>query len=314
MLVKWTMKAKHILSATIPFALCNSLCTVAFCTDTSPPVTLHHQQRPITHQTTRQQELRSSMMASESITTDNVRQCTKTTKTVYLIRHAESLENVAYKGARRLQAAYTSRKLPQPYDVVDAFQLMFKMFRPSVTNAALSDFGRHQVEQLHGNLVRDKFWEPLRQDAVIVHSPLQRAKQTAYGALWGPQHMDDAGPPGNENVFELSSLKEVNPAEIIIDALTPWARQKTVDYRIHDLEEWIQSRPEDTIVLVGHSVYFKRMLNLPKTFDNCDVWQAKYQTNGEASKEQGELPRSWVSVNRMYGLKPEQIPVVEEEQ
>lgn len=239
-------------------------------------------------------------------------------KTVYLIRHAESLENVAYKGARRVQAAYVNRKLPEFTDVANAFQLTFKMFRPSVVNAALSDFGRAQVSQLHQNLEKDGFWQKQsqRNTCLVVHSPLMRAKQTAYGSLWGPEHMDDDVPPQPDKILDLPFLKEVNPAEIIKDAFTPWATQKTIDYRIQELEEWLASRPEDTIVLVGHSVYFKRMLNLPQTFDNCDVWKATFDTrekNGESGDQKQNLPRSWVSLQRLYGFKPDQLPVVDEE-
>ena len=253
-------------------------------------------------------------MSASTVTNNNDERSNP--KTVYLIRHAESLENVAYKGARRVQAAYVNRKLPEITDVADAFKLTFKMFRPSVVNAALSDFGRLQVSQLHENLEKDGFWQKQFQNAcLVVHSPLMRAKQTAYGSLWGPEHMDDDAPPEREMILELPFLKEVNPAEIIKDVFTPWAKQKTIDYRIQELEEWLASRPENTIVLVGHSVYFKRMLNLPETFDNCDVWKATFDTrqNGETGDEKQNLPRAWVSLQRLYGFKPDQLPVVDEE-
>ena len=44
-------------------------------------------------------------------------------------------------------------------------------------------------------------------------------------------------------------------------------RLRSLDYRIQELEDWLESRPEDTIVVVGHSVYFKRML---KYGSECD--------------------------------------------
>ena len=253
---------------------------------------------------------------------------TTTTKTIYLIRHAESLENVAYAGARRVQAAYASRQLPALTDITDALQLSFKMFRPAVMNAALSELGRHQVAQLHQNLERDGFWnnqnnkidKTSSSSSLLVHSPLLRAKQTAYGARWGPDLMDNAEPPMEGDILQLPCLKEVNPVEMIKDALTaPWTKHKSIDYRIQELEQWIQSRPEDTIVVVGHSVYFKRMLNLPKAFDNCDVWEAKFASERQKlAEEKGGvnkhgLPRSWISLQRLYGYQPDQIPEVEEQ-
>jgi broad specificity phosphatase PhoE len=254
-------------------------------------------------------------------------------KTVYLIRHAESLENVAYKGARRVQASYSARKLPDPQDVGDAFKLAFRMFRPSVMNAALSEVGKKQVTQLHSSLEKDKFWEKLKkQEAatdhrlLLAHSPLVRAKQTAYGALLGPERMSpDATAEDVTDMYieELPSLREVNPKEIIVDAVRIWKKKKTVDNRIKEFEEWLQSRPENTFVVVGHSVYFKRMLNLPKTFDNCDVWAATFDTSpnleAKTRKVEGdrdnasELPRSWTSLRRLYRYTPDEIPEVDDE-
>lgn len=258
----------------------------------------------------------------------------KKEKTLYLIRHAESLENVAYKGARSVQASYAARKLPDPKDVGDSLKLAFRMFRPEVMNAALSLVGEKQVTQLHTSLKMDHFWEKLKaQEAaadrplLLTHSPLVRAKQTAYGALLGPQQMAPdatAEDVSDVKIKELPSLREVNPIEIIGDAIMPWKKKKTVDKRIEAFEEWLQSRPEETIVVVGHSVYFKRMLNLPKTFDNCDVWEAKFDISPSRSDvktrtvegdrdDADELPRSWTSLRRLYQYTPDEIPEVNDE-
>jgi broad specificity phosphatase PhoE len=269
-------------------------------------------------------------------------------KTIYLIRHAESLENLAYQGARNIQAAYSSRKFPAPRDVGDAFQLAFKMFRPTVMNAALSEMGEEQVYQLYTNLRKDQFWDKLKEaqgapegqmaPLLMVHSPLTRAKQTAYGVLLGPDQMapntiQEIQKDADDNVIiqegvriqELDSLQEVNPPEIIRDALSPWRKRKKLDFRVEDFERWIESRPESTIVVVGHSMYFKRMLNLPKSFDNCDIWEAKYGMSPSSSSSSSEeetksrkedqeqavektkdLPRSWKSLRRLYWYQPSQ--------
>ena len=240
-------------------------------------------------------------------------------KTVYLIRHAESLENVAYKGARRLQASYAQRKLPELHDVWDAFLLLFKLFRPSVLNAGLSEFGIKQVQQLHENLQKDSFLESISENGsktiAIVHSPLLRAKQTCYGALFGLDRMDDSEPPTSKSssscyeVDVLPSLQEVNPMEIIEDAVL-LKREKTVDHRIRDFETWLQDTCKaDTVVVVGHSVYFKRMLRLPGTFDNCDVWRLDY-----GGSDSGDLPRSWNNMKRLYFYTPDPIPAIDEDE
>uniref|UniRef100_A0A7R9W3H5 Uncharacterized protein n=1 Tax=Pseudictyota dubia TaxID=2749911 RepID=A0A7R9W3H5_9STRA len=276
----------------------------------------------------------------------------KKSKTIYLIRHAESLENVAYAGARRAQARYAARKLPDPKDIVDMFKLTYKMFRPTVMNAELSPLGRAQVANLYDNLKRDQFLvNDNDRDFLIVHSPLMRAKQTAYGSLFGPEYEDECEPPPNtkHTIMELHSLREVNPVEIIYDTImSPIKKEKTVDKRIAEFEHWLESRDEDIIVVVGHSVYFKRMLNLPKTFDNCDIWQAHYGGEGddpasllptkatrniaskgvalvfkksnppmaaiiESDQTEFDLPRSWKSLRRLYHYAPEPIPVEEDE-
>ena len=273
-------------------------------------------------------------------------------KTIYLIRHAESLENVAYKGARSVQASYAARKLPDPKDVVDAIKLAFLMFRPEVMNAALSSLGEEQVTQLHSSLEQDQFWNKLKKQAaangddpnggrvLLAHSPLVRAKQTAYGALLGPQRMapdEIADDVTDIDIEEIPSLREVNPKEIIGDAIMPWKKEKTVDKRIAEFEQWLQTRPEDTLVVVGHSVYFKRMLNLPETFNNVDVWEARYgggnnnvddvmgtayqeskamvedMISGEDSEMSTNLPRQWKSLKRLYRYTPKtQVEEVDE--
>ena len=337
-------------SLIIPVAICLSTPTL----DNPPSVMVVNVQEPPATQSLT--DTISNMVKNEN---------KKKTKTIYLIRHAESLENVAYKGARRVQAAYVSRKLPERADIIDAAKLTFKMFRPSVMNAELSELGRRQVLQLHDRLEQDQFLvtdvdgkevngdskNSERPQILIAHSPLKRAKQTAYGSMFGPNYLDaNAQRPdmiAPDRVVELEALREVNPLEIVKDALNVFAKDKTVDHRIKDLEEWIQEQDDDqAIVMVGHSVYFKRMLNLPDTFGNCDIWEAEYDledasktVNGEdEDKEDGmmekmatqmrntvtmivnddkemefDLPRSWKSLKRLYFYTPEQIPEVDEE-
>lgn len=241
---------------------------------------------------------------------------TEKKKTVYLIRHAESLENVAYKGARRLQASFADRKLPQIADIWEAFLLLFKLFRPSVLNSGLSELGIKQVQQLHHNLEKDNFLESLSENGekkvAVVHSPLLRAKQTCYGALFGLDHMND---PEHSPCEVLPSLQEVNPMEIIQDAVL-FRSEKTVDHRIRDFETWLSKQCDaDTVVVVGHSVYFKRMLGLLQTFDNCDVWRLDFTTpsTNNNHEDNSALPRKWENMKQLYYFTPDPIPVIDED-
>jgi phosphohistidine phosphatase SixA len=96
---------------------------------------------------------------------------------------------------------------------------------------------------------------------LIAHSPLTRAQKTCYGAL----DLDGIAP-----VVSLDCLKEVTPRETVVRGRRP------VQERISALQEWIEAQEADTIALVGHSEYFKVMLDLTKRFKNCDVWKASY--------------------------------------
>lgn len=106
---------------------------------------------------------------------------------------------------------------------------------------------------------------------------------------------------------ELELLREVNPRELLTQG------NRALDKRIHLFEEWIENRQEDPIVVVGHSVYFKRMLQLPNVFANCDVWELKYSVDNDVEKvkavskdssvglmENHVPPRSWLTMKQVY--------------
>ena len=120
---------------------------------------------------------------------------------------------------------------------------------------------------------------------------------------------------------ELELLREVNPREMLTQG------NRALDKRIALFEEWIEGREEDPIVVVGHSVYFKRMLRLPGVFANCDVWELKYSLDGKVSEKpkpspsefgRGGMechvpPRSWLSLKHVYKYHAEDEKVVEGE-
>jgi broad specificity phosphatase PhoE len=251
---------------------------------------------------------------------------TTTTKTLYLVRHAESLENVAYGPARRAGEALASFQMPAWKDLWCAVKLPTKMFRQSVMDAAVSELGARQIRQLHRSFARDNISNHNHARLLVAHSPLRRAKQTAFGIVFGPEVMDSEQPPsGQPPCLELESLREVNPTEVLGDILAFWKPKKAIDERIEQFEQWLESREEDAIVVVGHSVYFKRMLDLPKTFDNCDVWELEYSMMGGdgggkevqctigSSEDEGDiksknLPRSWTSIKQLFRYTPEHNP------
>lgn len=115
------------------------------------------------------------------------------TKTVYLVRHAQSTENVIYEGSRRLVSALSECSLPSFSDLGGTLKLPFNMFRKSVMDAQVSEHGQEQINQLHKTLINDSFLFDTegKRDILVIHSPLRRAKQTAYGMFKGPNALDD---------------------------------------------------------------------------------------------------------------------------
>lgn len=114
---------------------------------------------------------------------------------------------------------------------------------------------------------------------------------------------------------ELGALKEINPREIVTQG------NRAIDKRIKSFEAWLSEQKEDPIVIVGHSVYFQRMLKLPTVFANCDVWEVQYALDeatieskkkmdptknvkpGQSPLEGHIPPRSWMSMRHRYGYK-----------
>jgi len=296
-------------------------------------------------------------------------------KTVYLVRHAESEENKLYRGPRAAYAALKAGKLPNLKDAFETVRLPFLMFREKVVDSPVSLHGSYQIRQLHERYFENSQTRQLIADAaikasraaknnnnkdgeeslpvVVAHSPLQRAKVTAYGGVLGREEfmsVVDVAPDATESdpasattvgkqpnnvvrkigerplplpktdpippfVYELKCLKEINPQEIVLGYAT-FTGKKQLDNRIAAFEEWIESRPESTIVAVGHSVFFNRMLGVPDgTIGNCDVWQLTYDKSKALHQQfpppiidqmmadttdDVNLPRAWSQMKQLY--------------
>jgi len=225
------------------------------------------------------------------------------TKTIYLIRHAESDENrrqeclkLSVKGLGKLQ-------LPKREDLVASMELMNV---GAQINSCVSPKGQAQIDQLGKQIAKDNFVEKMGIQ-LVAHSPLQRARQTSYGML---KCVAPASSPPNDNtnnngdknnnnnaqnqndplikgskhpsvqrVVELDLLTERSPIEavpILYDAFTK---------RIAEFEQWLSEQPEEVIAVVGHSLYFKCMLGLESKFQNVDVWSIQFDLTVENSIE-----------------------------
>jgi phosphohistidine phosphatase SixA len=130
---------------------------------------------------------------------------------------------------------------------------------------------------------------------LVAHSPLLRAKQTAKGML-GCMAPDIRTHPV-VRVEEIDLLTEKTPAEWIPGNYGSFAK------RMADLEEWLEKQPEKTVALVGHSQFFKAMLQLDYKFGNCDVMHVQF----DARNGNGAPASKWSDLKKIHACKvPEQ--------
>lgn len=207
-----------------------------------------------------------------------------THKTVYLIRHAESEENRRLGSLKSVGRALRSFSLPSSSDVSTGME--FFHFAAQV-NSNISSVGEQQILEMSQKLQEANF---LREQGIelVLHSPLERARQTCKGLL-GCLAPDLKRDPVNR-VEELDFLREKYPSEWI-----PGNYQSFAD-RIQMFESWLDEQPERCVAVVGHSQYFKAMLKLDFKFGNCDVWKAKF-----SGKE-------WTNVEPVYTCRSEGPP------
>jgi len=208
------------------------------------------------------------------------------TKTVYLIRHAESDENRRLASLGKTFKGLTRFRLPKKADVIASMELIHISAQ---IDSDVSPVGRSQINALGKQIEKDGFLVKMGV-LLLAHSPLKRARQTSEGMLAcvtanpNVTLKEDSSAGGMQadsvsRVVELPVLSERTPMEwlpINHDAFTK---------RIAEFEQWLGEQPEDVIAIVGHSQYFKSMLGLPKKFKNCDVWSLQFDSSVKMSHE-----------------------------
>ena len=208
------------------------------------------------------------------------------TKTVYLIRHAESDENRRLASLGKTFKGLTRFRLPKKADVIASMELIHISAQ---IDSDVSPVGRSQINALGKQIEKDGFLVKMGVQ-LVAHSPLKRARQTSEGMLAcvtanpNVTLKEDSSAGGMQadsvsRVVELPVLSERTPMEwlpINHDAFTK---------RIAEFEQWLGEQPEDVIAIVGHSQYFKSMLGLPKKFKNCDVWSLQFDSSVKMSHE-----------------------------
>lgn len=184
-------------------------------------------------------------------------------KRIFLMRHAKSEENEkVYKVCEHL----TDFREGRIFSGLSIFGTLYEWVKTSTLDSPLSDLGERQVADMRLILRSRRFWESTISDKeVILHSTLQRAKNTLYGTLPHPSARHGMV------IREVESLREATPYEHV-DSRALYERIKSFE-RMLMSEEYDQHR---TIVACGHSQYFMKMLKMKLRMNNVDVWEVEF--------------------------------------
>lgn len=224
---------------------------------------------------------------------------TMTSRTLYLIRHAESMENSMIHDFKTLVGVKGFEQAPgTPSPSILPLAGLLNV--PGLIDSALSPRGVRQTEALksfctsydNGVGFLPSVFSP-DSPSLVVHSPLRRARQTCAMAtqLVTPNKNDVGYDWTSTGLTTEDKTVEVIEQELLLEK-TPleWlpGLGGRLDGRIQSFKTWVTTRPERNIVVVGHSQWFKKMLGMDKKFDNCDIWKVDFNDD---SMEFGEPER-----------------------
>lgn len=176
-------------------------------------------------------------------------------KVVYLVRHAESMENVRARAADQTLAQVMSCRAPSFLGFRHSVELLF-----TGLDAHLSPTGEQQLLDVAEQLVAADF---VAQTGVelVVHSTRRRAVRTA------------------EELFGGSELPFI-PMEDIVER-TPFECMYPQPFRerMERFCTWLSGRPESRIVVVGHGQFFRQLqlrAGVPEVFRNVEIRRCMY--------------------------------------
>jgi len=180
---------------------------------------------------------------------------------VVLVRHGESQENVVLDPILSGWEKIKKFKLPGWKIFTNLFQL------PSVwgRNVDLSENGYEQVKKMKEILGTSKFFETF-DPQVIAHSDLLRAKNTCLGLL--PLHLKT-----QKDIQTLECLHEQDPG----------TSETVMKERFRAFETWLRSLKVERVFVVGHSVYFLKLLKLEQKMANVDVIECTFSLDNQAN-------------------------------
>jgi broad specificity phosphatase PhoE len=220
-------------------------------------------------------------------TTTSSEAVASTLKTVYFIRHAESEENRRLGSMKTALRDVSRFSLPKAADVRDGLG-WFNV--PAQIDSEVSPLGKKQIAEMAETLKKADFLQGIE---LVVHSPMKRARDTCKGLL-GCIAPDIVVDPV-QRVVSLDLLQEKSPTE--------WISYSSLEKRMKEFENWLGEQPEEHICLVGHSQYFKALLNLDFKFGNCDVWKMNFDSQRTLKDSEDQLPDKWSNLKKLHACQ-----------
>ena len=162
-------------------------------------------------------------------------------KTLFLVRHAQSEQNVAVRDLKAGKNGALLRVISLGWD------------------APLSPAGRSQLEEARATLAD---FAKVRRIQLVAHSPYVRAKDTARAIFDGRA----------EHIVELPCIYERGPWEYFFPSF--------LDARVAQFRDWLASREETCIAVVGHGQFFKVATGAPSVQANVSIVQVEYSDEG----------------------------------
>jgi broad specificity phosphatase PhoE len=212
-------------------------------------------------------------------------------KTVFLIRHAHSMENQRIASMLSCFGDLGRFSLPKRSDIGASFELLNISANH---DAPISEAGMGQCSIMKKMLQECNF-VATHKIQLVAHSPLIRAKQTCAELLGCSSDQlveDHAGKPEEEEVRFQPETSETTAAPgypepiqrvVSLNLLLEKTHMEWVpgnsgsfEKRVLDFQAWLGKQPESVVAVVGHSQFFKLLLNLPFKFDNVDVYQVQF--------------------------------------
>ena len=178
-------------------------------------------------------------------------------KKVIFVRHAESTNNAS---KRTWSRTFGSLRLPGTWtELGEIASLITLPMDSSLTSDGLIMIDRQ----------RAAFQDIMRSSGttIVIHSHLQRARQTAEGLCAG------------------AAVLKLEECPILFEkSLREYAQISSFQSRVLRFKQLLASRTEETVALVGHSAFFRKLVpqmqGREREMGNVSMWRASLMHDG----------------------------------